>query len=101
MPKNKLSESIDHFGIPLSEGVEVEVSFKHHGKDAVAVFDMSGGYLDRSRSREFPPEHEEPDMDRLGIYFKETDQEIDPSEVDLTELESQAIEKYFDQYYEG
>lgn len=77
----------------------MEVKFKHDGKDAVAVFDISGGYIDRSHSREFPPENVEPDVELVGIYVD--DMELTPDDVDLSELESEAIEKYFDQHYEG
>ena len=95
MPKNKLSESIDHFGVPLFEGVEVEVKFKHKGEDAVAVFDVSGGSRGVS-SRDFPPEDIDPDVELIGIYVGD-DKEINPDAVDLRELENEAIEKYFDQ----
>jgi hypothetical protein len=100
-PKNNLSENLNDFGIPLTEGVEVAVEFLHDGKPSVAVFDIEGGQIDRSHSREFPPENVDPEVDLIGIYFKDTEQEIYPKEVlDLDKLEDEAVEKYWDHFDE-
>lgn len=94
---NKLNESLDFFGVPLTEGVEIEVPFKHNDRDAVAVFDLSGGKMDRSSSRDFPPEDVDPDVELIGMHYVDDQSEIDSKEIQhLDSLESSAIEKYLD-----
>lgn len=96
----KLSESVDFFGLPLVES-EVLVRFNHDGRPAVAVYDISGGFVDRAVSRDFPPEHVDPSVELQGIHYVDTDEDIYPKEVlDLDKLEAEAIEKYREQEQE-
>jgi len=98
---NNLSESLDHFGVPLTEGVEIEVEFDHAGRNAVAVFDVSGGHVDRTHGRDFPPEDVEPETKIASLHYRDDGSQIPAEEVlDLDRLESEAIEKYLDHYHE-
>lgn len=81
------------FGLPLVES-EVEVRFHHHDKEAVAVFEISGGSK-LPGSREFPPEVEDPTVEFVGAYIG--DDQIPTSEIDIDNLEELAVEKYWDQ----
>lgn len=99
----RLGESLDHFGVPLMEGVDIDVTFQHNGKASVAFFEVSGG----SRipgSREFPPETEDPDVQFIGAETKEDDTEIDYKEIDpktMEDLIDSAVERYWDMHDRG
>lgn len=93
-----LVKALDKFGLPLTEGVDIELDFEHDGKKAVAIFELSGGSRLKG-SREFPPETEDPDVQFTGAFYKEDDNEIDYKEIDPQQME-QLIDNAIAQYWD-
>ena len=99
MAKSNLSENVNFYSLPLCES-EIEIRFKHEDRPAVAVFEIVGGYVDKSPSREFPPEHVDPKVTLLGIDYEDDGSPVYAKDVDLETLEDEAVEKYWDEQKE-
>lgn len=88
-----LGESLDKFGMPLVESM-IEVSFDHDGKQAVALFDIAGGF----KHAQHPTEYTDPEVEFVAAYRVDDDSDIQRESIkQMEELTGDAIQKYWDE----